>query len=255
MPEHVTLVITDTSQDNYYVVNNDQVSPARHGDVMEDVARAYAPIAGQRDLVTPAMEIGLGSTASTDRQFRTQAWSRYRDSASWGVHVPPPQPGTTTTPAEQVEAAYLTFYATRRFYDEGSTRLHERVDALVQALSRADPADRMARLSAEMPALSRLALDVGLAFEQAGPHALVDTTRPDSALAARLRRASRYLLLSSRADVAPALARAAMALLHLEHQGGTLSPVEREIITVCDHDATMHAALQAYRRAGFPPSF
>lgn len=82
MPEHVTLVIADRSQNNYYIVNNDQVSPPRHGDTMEDVARTYAPIRGLQNLVTPAMEIELGSTAQSESVFRRQAWARYQDSAS-----------------------------------------------------------------------------------------------------------------------------------------------------------------------------
>jgi hypothetical protein len=255
MPEHVTLVIFDRSQNNYYIVNNDRVSPPRQGDIMEDVARAYAPIPGRRNLVTPSMEFELGSTALSNSQFRSRAWSRYLDGASWGIHVPPPQPGDTSAPAELRERAYREFYAAQRFYDESTPELHELVDNLVAAIANLSPADRLARLRTDIPTLSRLAADVGLAFERAGPFAQLDTARPDAALLPRLRTAQRFLFLSDRPGRPTALVRAAMALLHFAHEGGTLSPVEQAIIALCDRVPAFHATLDTYRQHGFPAEF
>jgi hypothetical protein len=255
MPEHVTLVIADRSQNNYYIVNNDQVSPPRHGDSMEDVARAYAPIRGLQNLVTPAMEIELGSTTQSEPAFRRQAWARYQDSASWGIHVPAPQPGDTSTPTELRERAYREFYAAQRFYDENSPRLHTLIDSLLITLTVPQPATRLPHLRTDILPISRLAADVGLAFERAGSFTQLDTARPDSALLRRLTQSQRFLFLSDRPDRSPPLARAAMALLYFQHEGGSLSPIEQAIIALCDRVPLFHQILKTYRRRGFPLDF
>ncbi|WP_437942948.1 hypothetical protein [Sorangium sp. So ce341] len=255
MPEHVTLVVIDRSQGNHYIVNNDTVSPARSGDIMRDVAPAYAPVRGLPNLVTPAMEIELGSTAQSDAQFRRQAWDRYRDSTSWALHVPEPRPGEVSTPGERVEATYRRFYAAQEFFDQNAPRLHQLIDRLASELSGAGATSRLAHLQAAVPAISRLARDMTSAFLVAGPRAAIDTSRPDHALRQRLANATRYLFLSRDPARAPPLARAAMVLLHFQQAGGTLSADEQQMIGAVDAIAAFHESIEAYRRAGLPPTF
>lgn len=255
MPEHVTLVIRDRGGEDFYIVNNDRISPPQRGDVMQQVARAYAPLRSLENLVTPAMEVTLGTTAMGRSRFERNAWARYRDSASWGVRVPEAEEDEPGTPADRRERAYRDFYAAQRFYSESSPNLHARVDALVRALASPGTSTPQAILRARIPDLTRLAFDHGLAFEAAGPFAPIDTSRPDPALQRRLRGSQRFLFLSERTGVAPPLARAAMALLHFEHAGGTLSDRQRAIIALADRVPAMHDSLQTYRGAGFPATF
>ena len=255
MPEHVTLVILDRDQNEFYIVNNDQVSPPRRGDMMQEVARAYAPIRGLRNLVAPAVEVSLGTTAMRAARFERRAWSQYQDSASWGIHVPPARPGDTTAPADRREAAYRGFYAAQRFYNESSPRLHALADRMVAALAVAGSATPLAIVRSRIGDLTQLAFDHGLAFETAGPFARIDTARPDPALQRRLSGAKRFLFLHQRTARAAPLARAAMALLHFQHLGGALDERQRAIIALADRVSAMHAVLQSYRRSGFPATF
>jgi hypothetical protein len=104
-----------------------------------------------------------------------------------------------------------------------------------------------------MPAISQLAGDVGLAFERAGPFAQLDTARPDRALLARLAASQRFLFRTPAGD-APLL-RAAMALLHWQSTGVTLTPLQRAIIALCDRVPSFHTALDAFRARGSPAAF
>jgi hypothetical protein len=255
LPDHVTLAILDRDQGAYYIVNNDRISPARRGDVMEDVARAYAPIRGRENLTTPAIEAALGTTAMSRATFERQAWLRYRRGTSWGIQVPAPRPGETSTPAERREQAYRAFYAAQRFYDESSPRVHARVDAIVGALARSGGSGPLAVVGPLVPDLTREAVDHGRAFETAGPFALLQTSRPDPALQQWLLAGKRFLYHSGRAGVEPPLVRAAAALLYFEHAGGMLTPLQHGVIALADRVPAMHAALDGYRRAGFPPVF
>ncbi len=252
-PDHVTLVIDDRGTAEHYIVNNDTISPPQRGDAMEGVARAYAPIRGRADLVTPAMETSIGTTALGDAAFRTQAWRRYRDNASWGIHVPGNAPGEALSDVELRERAYREFYAAQRFYDEGSAGLRTQLDALAAALSPLDAAARAAQLRTAMPAISQSAVDVGLAFERAGPFAPLDTARPDRALQRRLAASQRFLFRT--AEGSAPLARAAMALLHWQSSGSMLTPLQQGIVALCDRVPSFHAALQAHRGRGSPASF
>lgn len=55
MLEHVTLVITDKSAGEYYVVNNDQVSAPHRGDPLTQVAPQYGAVRGLPYAVGPAV--------------------------------------------------------------------------------------------------------------------------------------------------------------------------------------------------------
>ena len=261
MPEHVTLVIDNRTDGEHYIVNNDQISPPLRGSVLEDVARAYAPIRGRQDLVAPAMETSLGTTALGDAAFKTRAWQQYRDNASWGIAPPPapagstpPAPGSASpTPADQQEQAYRSFYETQRDYDEGSARLRRNLDALSTALQPMNQADRIQRMNRDMPEIARQAAAVGSAFIRAGPSPSIETTRPDPALRARLAQHQRYLFRTPGGN-APLL-RAAMALLHWQARGATLAPTQQAVIDLCDAVPDFHAALEAFRHRGAPLDF
>jgi hypothetical protein len=256
MPEHVTLVIFDRSQDNYYIVNNDQISPPRNGDVFEDVARAYAPIRGVRNLVTPAMEIDLGSSSMTDAQFRSQAWQRYQDSVSWGLRVPPPPPGSSLTLQQMHEETCRQFYAAQRVVDEETPLLQHEIDLSVAAMaSSASPQARLEVLQSRLAAISPRLLRVGRFFMALGPSAALSTSRPDPALQRRLSQSQRYLFLSDQPGRSHVLSRFAKMLLYFQSLGGALSADQQDFISTMDRTQNFHPELEEYRRSGFPATF
>lgn len=256
MPEHVTLVIFDRSQGNHYIVNNDQISPPRNGDVFEDVARAYVPVRGIRNVVTPAMEIDLGSSSMTDARFRSQAWQRYQDSASWGLRVPPPPPGSSVTPAQMQEETYRQFYAAQRLVDEETPLLHREIDSSVAAMASSTSAQaRLEVLQSRLAAMSPRFLRVGQFFMALGPSAALSTSRPDPALQRRLSQSQRYLFLSDQPGRSHVLSRFAKTLLHFQSLGGVLSADQQEFISAMDKIPSFHSELEEYRRGGFPAAF
>ena len=149
MPEHVTLAIVDRANARFFLTNNDQVigpNPVGGTNILAAVAQAYTPIRGLHSVVTPAVEVGLGSTAQSEPDFRAGAWRHYEDSASWGIHVP--RPRDDQTPEEARDAAYRAFYDDQRRVDTASDQLDVALDALVAALGRAGgPADQLAVLN------------------------------------------------------------------------------------------------------------
>ena len=140
MLEHVTLIITDKSTNEYYVVNNDEVSPSQKGDPLEQIAPKYGAIRGLAYTVGPAMTMGLGSTKDPKQKFHDDAWTRYLASVDWGLHleIPPDvkkleksDPEAFAQKALAIQKVrYEKFYADQEAFDREIKKLDPLVDAL-----------------------------------------------------------------------------------------------------------------------------
>jgi hypothetical protein len=203
MPDHVTLVIDDLDRKEYYVLNNDQISPAKQGDPMRDVAGGYAAIRKVKNLVAPSIEMKLGDTTQSDAQFRNQAWSRYKDSASWGLDVPKDS---------DRDATYSKYYEAEKTYDSDLPALQSKLDALSGSLKSQDATQQLATLDAQAPALIQGAAGLLVILESHGPRAPITTSRPDPALQSRLKPQQRFLYSSETPGRDHPLARTVMLL-------------------------------------------
>lgn len=218
MPDHVTLVIDDLDTKDFYVVNNDRISPPKQGDPMREIAGQYAAIRKVKNLVAPAIEMKLGDTSQTDEQFRTQAWSNYKDSASWGLDVPP---------GKDREEVYGKYYEAEQAYDQQLPALESRLDALSGKLKSQDATQQLATLDAQAPALIQGAAPLLAIFESHGPRAPIATSRPDPALRNRLQPKQRFLYSTENGGRDHPLARTVMLLHFWRSIGHTFNPLQQ----------------------------
>ncbi len=260
LPEHVVLVIVDRANNRFFLVNNDQVQgpTALQGtDLLGAVANAYVGIRGVRNLVSPAVQIDLGTTAQSDAAFKAGAWSQYKLSASWGIHVPPPSPGQT--PDQAREAAYRAFYDAQQRADAGADRLDLALDNVVSRLGQTGATGGLPLLNAELPALRTLGYALATTFDQLGPNAIhpgtpvVDAT--STSAQRRLAGSIRYLYASQRPSSPHPLARLAMALQLYASLGGVLGPDDNAFLAWCDRVPGFQSAVADYVQRGRPPRF
>ena len=218
MPDHVTLVIDDKDNNEFYVVNNDQITPPRQGDPMREIAGQYAAIRKVKNLITPAIEMTLGDTSMTDAQFRSQAWDRYEDSASWGLDVPAGADRETT---------YREYYEAEKVYDAGLTGLERRLDTLRASLTGQNTAQQLTTIDASGTKIVEGAAALLRIFLLHGPVAPIATSRPDPALQRRLLPAKRFLFTNESAGRDHPLSRAAMMIDHWRTLGHTLDTLQQ----------------------------
>jgi hypothetical protein len=251
VPDHVALVVIDHSQNDYYVVNNDQISPPKKGEPDKEVANLYESIPNVKNLVTPAMTVPLGSTKMSDADFKKQAWQRYQDSASWSLKVTP-KPGQD--PAEAQKEAYESFYTGQQDFAKNSELLDRAVDRVVTDLRSAATAEVEKKYR---DPLRSLAFQTAGLFYKLGPGVNIQTSRPDPKLRERLKGYGgvRYLYTSERPGSPNPIARAAMALLFFASLRGPLTDSEKAMVDLCDRVPAFKAAVDAYKASGMPPRF
>jgi hypothetical protein len=242
MPEHVTLVIHDTARDRFYVANNDSITGPFTGSVEAEVARQYVGIRGHQNMVVPAVSMELGSTASSESQFRNQSWQRYLDAVSWEIASPP----------GRREEAYQALYQLEQEFDTGTSALERALDALAAPVG---AGDERTRLREGLGGLAARYHRLAVVFEGLGPGAAITADARRPGIAQRLHGRKRYLFHSATPGRPHPLARAGMALLRLQHLGETLSAEDGTYLAHLDRIADFHAALEAYRTAGFPSGF
>jgi hypothetical protein len=229
MPEHVTLVIVDPAENNYYVVNNNRIEGPRLGDVLEGVARAYAATFSRPYTVTPAVRVDIGSTRLADARFRELAWQNYRVSTQWGLRPEPlTGPADTRTEDERAQAIYRRYYQDQDNFVRGSHRLQQQLDQLSQTLQRAaKDSERRTLLNRELPALMSLGGNLIAIFDAFGPHVQINAAN------ARVRSIigdhSLYLFYSEGNRRNP-LVRFGMVLLLVQSMGNSLTGDQQRLL-------------------------
>lgn len=259
--DHVILVIFDESQKNYYIVNNNEISPPKEGKegdarVYQDVAERYAGIRGMENIVTPALEIKLGSTDMSDKEFREKVWKRYRDSVRWGLDVEPPPAGSSLTPGQMAEKTYHQFYEFNRELSEKARILHSAIDSLTIAVRSMDRLNRLGEIRKALDTLSPRALRLKSLFMELGPNAkLEDTAGGNPTLIKMLRSDRRFLYTSFPPGRSHILVRLAKVLMHFQSLGGVLSDGQQEFIKDVNLIKDFHSELKNYEFFGKPAAF
>ncbi|HKO43864.1 MAG TPA: hypothetical protein VJU84_11360 [Pyrinomonadaceae bacterium] len=254
MPEHVTLVILDRAEDNYYVVNNDRIEGPRTGDVLEGVSRGYATTFSRRYTVTPAVRVDIASTQVPNASFRQLAWQRYRVSTQWGLRPElPTGPADTRTEDERSVAIYRRYYQDLNNFDRGSHNLGQQLDQLSQSLqSAATDTARLTLLNTEIPRLINLGIGLVTTFDTFGPHAQINAS--NAQVVALMGNHALYLFASQGNQPNP-LARLGMALLLFANMGNALTNDQQTLIQWLRSIPQFRDNLDQYIAAGRRLSF
>lgn len=251
MPEHVTLVIFDRSEDAHYVVNNDRIDGPFREDVLDSVARLYGLTMGRRFFVSPAIRYQLGSTAQGVSAFRTQAWQRYRTAVSWYLRPQPPAESEDgPTEAERLQAAYERYYEQMELFSAGAATLHTRLDSLTEALQPLAPSARRQLLDERLPDLVTIGRGLAEIFITYGQQAAINAP---SALAGQ--QAQYVFYAHTGGQVCNPIARLGMALLHYQAVGGTLDEDAQELVAWMRTVTQFGDDLNRYQSAGRPAAF
>jgi hypothetical protein len=252
MLEHVTLVITDKSAGEYYVVNNDQVSPPQHGDPLTQVAPQYGAVRGLPYTVGPAVTVALGSTKDPQKKFHDEAWTRYLAAVDWGLRLEiPPDIAKLekTDPAAYSQkvlaiqqARYEAFYRDQEIFDRDAKALDPLVDAL------APVAGDVAKLAPALDPLVDKAGALAVLFIRLGPSAGVVAGSAKSQ--ALLPHQAQFLFTMEQGHTVHPIARVALGILHLKALGGKLTPKEDALAKFCAAVPMFKQQMDAYQAAG-----
>jgi hypothetical protein len=255
MPEHITLVIVDEAETNYYVVNNNRIEgPILGKDMLKGVSRAYAATFSRQYVVTPAVSVDIGSTQIADASFREFAWQRYRASVQWGLR---PElrtgPADTRDNAELEQAIYRRYYQELNNFERGSRQLAQQLDQLSQSRrGTATEAGRRALMNAELPGLLTLGLSLVTIFDTFGPHAQINAL--NAQVASVIGNQVLYLFHSAGNQQSP-LARLGQALLLSESMGNPLTSDQRRFIKWLRAIPQFRDNLDQYVASGRPTVF
>lgn len=241
MLEHVALIVTDTAANNFYVVNNDDISGPFTGSKLAKVAQMYQGVRGLPYTVGPAVPVTLGSTRLSDSSFHDRSWTRYKNSADWGLSA------TELTSESDAFAAredrYKTFYAQQELLDRGLRELDLQIDMLASVAS-----DRAGLALALAPIVAK-AGPLAHAFIQLGPKQRIDagSTATRKLIAGNVDAYKAYVFTLAPGHTVHPLVRVAQAVLHLQALGATPSQTALGIVQFCDAIPDFHNALAANR--------
>jgi hypothetical protein len=269
MLEHVTLVITDKGSGEFYVVNNNNVSAAKTGDPLAEVAPHYGAVRGLPYTVGPAMEVDLGSTKDPQRRFHDQVWQRYLASADWGLglEIPPDVQKQKTKDPEAYASAvlaiqkerYTKFYGGQESLSRGLQRLDPEIDKLLPLLGQ--KATFEAALGPTVDRAGVLGANFMILSSGADPDVIgKPKTSPDIAVGSKksqaiLPKQSSFLFTTETGHTTHPLARAGMAILHAQANGSALTPKAAAFLQFCDTVPQFKAKIDAYQKAGATGQF
>ena len=251
MLEHVTLVIRDTSTGEFYVVSNDEVSPAHTGDPLTQIAPIYGAVRGLDYTVGPAVSLDLGSTRDAPRRFHDEAWSRYLASVDWGLDVdapasggktPAPASATGDQQADPAQSRYTTFYRDQQLFDHAVGVLDTQIDALRSA------ANDRAKLEVALAPLAERAHVLVAGFASLGPG--VGLVSPSASTRALLRNHRKFLFTQATGHTVYPLARVALAVQHFRSLGGATTAAEDEVAAFCAGVPELKREMDAFQQAG-----
>lgn len=253
MLEHVALIVTDKSTGEFYVVNNDQVSPPQRGNPLAPVAKLYAGVRGLPYTVGLAVPVSLGSTAQAPKAFHDEAWTRYLASADWGLRVDIPSdlvPLEKTDPAAFAhtmaalrQERYERYYREQRRFDQGAAALDPLVDGA------AAHAGDAASLAAALDPLVDRAGALAVLFYNLGPAAGVAVGSAKSQKILPPNAEGLFTMGPGGRTVHP-IARVALGVLRLQALGGTPTPKAIALTQFCGKIPGLKRLLDAYQAAG-----
>jgi hypothetical protein len=252
MLEHVTLVITDKSTGEYYVVNNNQVSPPHKGDPLTQVAPQYGAVRGLPYTVGPAVPVSLGSTKDPQKKFHDEAWTRYLAAVDWGLRldIPPDverlKKSDPASYREKVSALHKTRYETFYRDQEIFSRGMQALDPLIDSLSTV--AEDAPKLSAALAPVVDKAGALAVLFIQLGPSAgIVAGSKKTQAV---LPRQAQFIFTMEMGHAVHPLTRVALAILHLKALGGTPTAKEDALLKFCQAVPMFKKQMDDYQAAG-----
>jgi hypothetical protein len=241
MLEPVTLVITDRSAGEFYVVNNDQVSAPQTGDPLAQVAPQYGAVRGLPYTVGPAVPVSLGSTRDPRTTFHDQAWTRYLAATDWGLK-PDDEELKKGDPVAAQNARYEAFYRDQQTFDAAARALDPRIDALAPA------AGDVAKFASALDPVVRQAGALAKLFIRLGPSAGV--VAGSARTRALLPEKPGFLFTMEEGHAVHPIARVALAILHLKALGGTLTPEEDVLVKFCETIPAFKQSMDAFANKG-----
>ena len=255
MLEHVTLVISDRSTGEFYVVSNDEVSPAHTGDPLTQIAPIYGAVRGLDYTVGPAVTVDLGSTRDAPQRFHDGAWSRYLASVDWGLDVDeaasavkdPSATSPADPQADPTRSRYKTFYQDQELFDHAVAALDTQVDALRPA------ADDPAKLGLALAPLADRARVLVVGFASLGPG--VGLVSPSASTRALLRNHRKFLFTQAQGHTVYPLARVALAVMRLKALGGVTTAAEDDVAAFCVGEPELKREMDSFQQAGGPTPF
>jgi hypothetical protein len=243
MLEHVTLVITDRSAGEFYVVNNDKVSPPQTGDPLTQVAPQYQAVRGLPYTVGPAVTVSLGSTKDPRKKFHDQAWTRYQAATDWGLK-PDDEELKKGDPVAALNARYEAFYREQRVFDMAARALDPQIDALARVARDA------VKFASALDPVVRKAGELAVLFIRLGPGAGVVSPNPRA-----LPKHAQYLATLEEGHTVHPIARVALAILHLEALGGKRTPEEDMLVKFCETIPMFEQPMKAFKDKGSMGAF
>ena len=214
MPDHAALLIEDNSNEDLYVVNNDDIVGPFTDDPFSTISELYGGTVGRKHSVFPAYRSDIGSTTSMgEKEFRDRSWQTFMNVHKWGVVADAPDGDRTKQ--ELIEDAYKRYYNGVKIFDELTSELDAGLDDLAQ-LDGEEQKDAMVN---RVPELLKKADSAKFFFIYSGPAAPFGLTAE-----ARKPLPEMLFMFSTTATEVHPLARMAQALLYFEAIGGVLSP-------------------------------
>ena len=250
--DHVILFIEDQATNEYYEVNNDEVTGPNKGDPRDQIGRAWARVSGHVFTVGPAMEVPVGSTADSSAGFKKDLWNQYLKNVNLRLRAKLPdviikelEALKKSDPiaydqriAEIKTITYEKFYADEQQLDE---RLQGMDAKLNQIVNSAVPDNALKK---EMPTLGPEAVALQELFLSLAPETGLQVDPKGKAFG-----------IFSLTDKSHPLARAAMAMLRFQKLTGTLAPDQQVLIKFCDLITPFHNSLEDFRKKNMPPNF
>jgi hypothetical protein len=252
MLEHVTLIITDRTAGEFFMVNNDTISGPHQGSPDRELSGAYGGVRQLAYAVGPSVPVSIGTTRDAPRAFHDQAWTRYRAAVDWGLdpRLPPSvERLRRSNPAEfERQAAALSRARYEAFYEGQAafSRNAAAMDAIIDRMGR-DAGDA-AKLGAAIDERIDGAIVMLRGFAALGPSAgVVAGSRATQAI---LPRTANYLYSLPPGRTTHPLARFAMAILRLHGLGRTPNQKETDYLAAVQLIADFRDAVNRYRQAG-----
>jgi len=87
MLDHVILLIEDNKNKATYIVSNDKITRAESADAAKETARAYASERNLEYLVSPEIDVPLGSLATPQKDFEKGVWDLYQKKVQHATDV------------------------------------------------------------------------------------------------------------------------------------------------------------------------
>jgi hypothetical protein len=256
--EHVALLIHHRDKNQFYIVNNDEISGPTAGaptgpEAQAQMAATYGQTVGRGMLVAPAVPIKLGSSDVADSTFKHDAWLGFQAGTAWGMDQGPTR-----------QATYAEYYADMKTFDRDAAELQLGLDALSAHLQKLpDDATRKDSLDKKLPTIVNRFKNLPGLFDKyihapkKSPQALnADPRSPAASILVKSMANASYLeFFKSGTTPGDPLTRLGKAIMLHERLQGTLDPLETQWTAWLRRTASYAGKLTDYDKAGRPLQF